>query len=545
VQLIVLHSAPRPPIVLEGRALNLELAVLALVLGSLAVTAVCRRIGAPAPLVLVVAGLAASLIPGAVEVTFDPQVVLLLVLTPLLYSAALDSSYLGIRANKRPIGLLAVGLVAFTAVVVGVVAWWLIPGVTLAAGLVLGAVVAPPDAVSALAVGRRLNLPRRVMTILGGESLINDATALTLFRVFLAVAAGTGVTVWGAAGMFVLAAVGGTAVGLAVGWVVHRIRRRLDDPPVESALGLVVPFGVYLLAESVHASGVLAVVVTGLYLGYRSPESGYATRLQDGVLWRASDTILESVVFALIGLQLMAVVRAAGDVPDLLLYGVVITAVTVLARPLWVFPATYLPRALFRGIRKADPPPPWQVPAVISWSGMRGAVTLAAAFVIPETVPERDTLVFLAFFVTVATLLLQGLTMPTVIRRLGMQERSTTNDLLAQAQAQHGAAQASIARLDDLVADEPEESSIRHVAEKLRRLTQLRANGVWEQLGRPESETGEAPGTVYRRMRREMLNAERDVFVARRDAGEIDDEILRRVLRELDFEEATLDRDGG
>ena len=541
----MLHSAPRPPIVLEGPYVNLELAVLALVLGSLAVTAVCRRLGVSSALVLVLAGLAASLIPGVIEVTFDPQVVLLLVLTPLLYSAALDSSYLGIRANKRPIGLLAVGLVAFTAVVVGVVASWLIPGLPLAAGLVLGAVVAPPDAVSALAVGRRLNLPRRVMTILGGESLINDATALTLFRVFLAVAAGTGVTVWGAAGMFVLAAVGGTAVGLAVGWVVHHIRRRLDDPPVESALGLVVPFGVYLLAESVHASGLLAVVVAGLYLGYRSPESGYATRLQDGVLWRASDTILESVVFALIGLQLTAVVRAAGDIPDLLLYGVVITAVTVLSRPIWVFPATYLPRVLFRGIRKADPPPPWQVPAVISWSGMRGVVTLAAAFVIPDTVPQRDTLVFLAFFVTIATLLLHGLTMPAVIRRLGVHENSGTTDLLAQAQAQHGAAQASIARLDDLVAHEPEDSSTRHVAEKLRRLTQLRANGVWEQLGRPESETGEAPGTVYRRMRREMLNAERDVFVARRDAGEIDDEILRRVLRELDFEEATLDRDGG
>lgn len=173
----MLHSAPRPPIVLEGPYVNLELAVLALVLGSLAVTAVCRRLGVSSALVLVLAGLAASLIPGVIEVTFDPQVVLLLVLTPLLYSAALDSSYLGIRANKRPIGLLAVGLVTFTAVVVGVVASWLIPGLPLAAGLVLGAVVAPPDAVSALAVGRRLNLPRRVMTILGGESLINDATA--------------------------------------------------------------------------------------------------------------------------------------------------------------------------------------------------------------------------------------------------------------------------------------------------------------------------------------------------------------------------------
>ena len=255
---------------------------------------------------LVVAGLLASLAPGVVEVTFDPNVVMLLVLTPLLYSAGLGSSYAGIRANLRPIGLLAVGLVAFTTVVVGFVAWWVVPGLTLPAGLVLGAIVAPPDAVSALTVGRRLGLPRRLMTILNGESLGNDATALTLFRVFVAVAAGTGATVLGGVGMFVLAAVGGVVVGFVVGWVVHRIRRKLDDPQVESALGLVVPFGVYLLAESLHSSGVLAVVVAGIYLGYRSPESGYATRLQDQAVWQASDTILESVVFALIGLQATA-----------------------------------------------------------------------------------------------------------------------------------------------------------------------------------------------------------------------------------------------
>ncbi len=286
--------------------MSTELTLIALVLGSLAVTALCRRYGLSAPLVLVVAGLLASLAPGIVEVTFDPNVVMLLVLTPLLYSAGLGSSYAGIRANLRPIGLLAVGLVAFTTVVVGFVAWWVVPGLTLPAGLVLGAIVAPPDAVSALTVGRRLGLPRRLMTILNGESLGNDATALTLFRVFVAVAAGTGATVLGGVGMFVLAAVGGVVVGFVVGWVVHRIRRKLDDPQVESALGLVVPFGVYLLAESLHSSGVLAVVVAGIYLGYRSPETGYATRLQDQAVWQASDTILESVVFALIGLQATA-----------------------------------------------------------------------------------------------------------------------------------------------------------------------------------------------------------------------------------------------
>jgi monovalent cation/hydrogen antiporter len=524
--------------------MSTELTLIALVLGSLAVTAVCRRKGWSAPLVLVVAGLLASLVPGVAEVAFDPEVVLLVVLTPLLYSAALGSSYVGIRANLRPIGLLAVGLVAFTTVVVGLVAWWVVPGLSLPAALVLGAVVAPPDAVSALAVGRRLGLPRRVMTILGGESLVNDATALTLFRVFVAVAAGTGATVLGAAGMFLLAAVGGSAVGLSVGWLVHRVRRRLDDPQVESALGLLVPFGVYLLAEGLHSSGVLAVVVAGLYLGYRAPETGYATRLQDQAVWQASDTILESVVFALIGLQLTAVVRqTGGGLAELIVYGLVVTAATVLVRPVWVFPATYLPRVLFRGIRKNDPRPPWQVPAVISWSGMRGVVTLAAAFAIPPEVAGRDTVVFLAFFVTVATLLLHGLTLPAVIRRLGLRETVTADDMLAEAQAQQAAAQAGIARLEELTADEPDDTPLSHAAMKLRRITEMRANSAWERLGRPESETGEGPGTVYRRLRREMLITARDEFVARRDAGEIDDEVLRRVMHELDLEEATLDRD--
>ena len=524
--------------------MSTELALVALVLGSLAVTAVCRRTGLPSPLVLVVVGLLVSFVPGVIEVTFDPNVVMLVVLTPLLYSAGLGSSYAGIRANLRPIGLLALGLVAFTTVVVGLVAWWVVPGLTLPAGLVLGAIVAPPDAVSALAVGRRLGLPRRVMTILNGESLGNDATALTLFRVFMAVAAGTGATVLGGVGMFLLAAVGGTLVGFVVGWVVHRIRVRIDDAPVESALGLVVPFGTYLLAESLHCSGVLAVVVAGVYLGYRAPEGGYATRLQDQAVWRASDTILESVVFALIGLQVTAVVREAGAGWDLIGYGLVVTAAAVLARPLWVFPATYLPRALFRGIGRNDPSPPWQVPAVISWVGMRGAVTLAAAFVISPEVPQRETLVFLAFFVTVATLLLHGLTLPAVIRLLGVRDTtSATTDVLAEAQAQQAAAQASIGRLEELIGDEPDDSPLGHAAMKLRRMTQMRANSAWEQLGRPESETGEAPSTTYRRLRREMLIVSRREFVARRDAGEIDDEVLRRVMHELDLEEATLDRE--
>lgn len=522
--------------------MHTQLTLLVLVLGSLAVTAACRRLDVSAPLVLVVAGIGASFLPGIEALELDSEVVLLVVLTPLLYSAALESSYLGIRANSRPIGLLAVGLVVFTAVAVGLVAWWVVPELSLPAALVLGAVIAPPDAVSALAVGRRLGLPRRIMTIIGGESLINDATALTLFRVFTAAAAGTAMTPLLATGMFVLAAAGGTAIGLAVGWVVHHVRLWLRDPLVESALGLVVPFGVYLLAEEAHTSGVLAVVVAGLYLGHHAPEGGYASRLQEQAVWRASDTVLESVVFALIGLQLTSVIAQAGpDVGRLVASGVLVTLAAVLARPLWVFPATYLPRALWRGIREKDPPPRWQVPAVISWSGMRGVVTLAAAFAIGPEVPGRETIVFLAFFVTVATLLLHGLTLPAVIQRLGVRDHSGQQQVLAEAQAQHAAAQASISRLDELTAEA--DSTTRRTAEKLRRFAELRANSVWEQLGRPDSEAGESPSAAYRRLRREMLTQERETFVARRNAGEIDDEILRRVLRGLDLEEAMLARD--
>jgi monovalent cation/hydrogen antiporter len=218
-----------------------------------------------------------------------------------------------------------------------------------------------------------------------------------------------------------------------------------------------------------------------------------------------------------------------------------VTLAAVVARIIWVFPATYLPRWIIPRIGRRDPPPRWQVPAVISWSGMRGVVTLAAAFAIPSTVPGRETIVFLAFFVTVATLLLHGLTLPTVIRKLGVHDDGFTADVLAEAQTQFDAVQASISRLDELTAES--DSYLSHMAEKLRRMAEYSANSVWEQLGRPESEAGESPSAAYRRLRREMLSSERTTFVARRDSGDIDDEVLRRVLRRLDFEEAALARD--
>ncbi|GAA5170180.1 Na+/H+ antiporter [Pseudonocardia eucalypti] len=522
------------------------LPLIALVLGSLAVAWVCRRREVAPTLVLVVVGIAVSFIPGVPDFRIEPEVVLLLVLTPLLYSAALDSSYLGFRANIRAIGLLAVGLVVFTTAAVGLVAWWLVPGLPLPAALVLGAVVAPPDAVAAVAVGRRLGLPRRVMTILAGESLVNDATALTLFRVAVAAAAGAGVSLMSGVGMFLLAGVGGAAIGLGVGWVVHRVRVRLADPPIESALGLAVPFAVYIIAEEAHTSGLLAVVATGLYLGHKAPETGYATRLQDEAVWRASDTVLESVVFALIGLQLTSVVRELsggsgyGAAGPLLLVGLALTAVAVLARVAWVYPATYLPRLVSKKLRRRDPLPNWRTPAVISWAGMRGVVSLAAAFAITPGVPYREALIFLAFVVTVATLMLHGMTLPWVIRRLGVRGEESAADALAEAQAQHEAGRAAVARLDELGQDP---GVAQRTVDKLRYMAQMRTNSSWERLGRSAEEAGESPAAAHRRLRREMVAAEREVFIQHRDEGRIDDEVLRRVLRELDLEEAMLSRD--
>jgi CPA1 family monovalent cation:H+ antiporter len=514
-----------------------------LVLGALAVTAVSRRLRVPAPFTLVVAGLAISAIPGVPSYELDPDLVLYAILPPLLYSAALDSSAIQIRAKIRPITLLAVGLVLFTTVAVGLVAWWLVPGLPLAAALALGAVVAPPDAVSAVVIGRRLGLPRRVMTLLAGESLFNDATALTALRVAVAAAVGTGFSLWSGVGGFLLTAAGGVAMGAVLGRVVHQIRLRLGDPKLESALGLVVPFTAYALAEQVHLSGVLAVVVTGLYLGHHAPQAGYATRLQDLAVWQAADTVLEAFVFALIGLQLPAVVRGVGAVGPLLVAAAAVIATVVLARILWVFPAIYLPRALFRRVSARDPAPPWQVAAVVSWAGMRGVVTLAAASAIPRVTesgapfPGRSEIIFLAFCVTVATLLLHGLTLPWVIRRLGVQSRESHQDALAEADAIHTATQAALQRLETVSDGAPDS-----VTSRLRRLAEHRSHSVWERLGRPETELGEAPSVIYRRLRLEMLAAERETLVGLRDIGRIDDEVLTRTLHDLDLEEALLSR---
>ncbi|WP_148286019.1 sodium:proton antiporter, partial [Curtobacterium sp. B8] len=421
--------------------------LLAMLIGSLAVTGFARAKGLPAPLLVTAVALAASFLPGLPHIEIDSEVILTVVLPPLLYSAALDVSWQSFRTSIKQIRRLGIFLVIVTALVVGAVAYLLIPDMTLPAAILLGAIVAPPDAVSAAAIGRKLGLPRRVMTVLSGESLINDAASLTLVRVFTLIIAGTSLTVWQDLGIFGLAIGVGLVVGGVLGVLVHWIRMRINDPVVETIMSILLPFVAYIGAEHLSGSGVIAVVTAGLYIGYNSPKEGYATRLQERPLWTSIDVILEGFVFALIGLQLNDVVQklveSERSLGQTLTAALVVLAVVILVRPLFVFESYVRNRINGRWLRPlrirlsrghpslrwmrgtAEPKLNWRELTVISWTGMRGVVTLAAAVSVvasPTEIPAQDTIFVIAFIVTVGTLLLQGLTLPFVIRALDVQD---------------------------------------------------------------------------------------------------------------------------
>lgn len=527
--------------------------ILATLVTAVLVAALARRFGLPSPLVLVVAGLAATAIPGLPVLVLDPEVVLFVILPPLLWSAGLESSYLGLRKNFTPIALLAVGLPLVTAAAVGLVAYYAVPQLTLSAALVLGAIVAPPDAVSATAIGRRLGLPRRLMTMLGGESLLNDATSLTAYRVALAAAVGITET-WGhATAVFGWAVVGGVLVGVLLGRIIIAIRRRLDDPLAESAIGLLAPFVCYLLGEQVHASGVLAVVVAALMLGQRATDAGYATRLQDDAVWRSVQLVLESFAFLLIGLQLPQVVNDLTGIPTVMLVSssAAVFATVLLTRIVWVFGTAYLTPSRPGAGRGGTRPPPAHL-FVVAWAGMRGVVSLAAAFAVPLTTlsgdpfPGRSYIVFLTFVVVIGTLLLHGLTLPWIIRRLDV-HGDRRADRLAIVATRTRAADAADHRLTELMmqaraSGRPMEN-YEAAARPLREWNRHRRDEAWAaELEHSEDELAAAPAAVYRRLRLQMLAAEREAVIAERDADRIDDETLRALTYDLDLWEATLNR---
>ncbi|MCV2464154.1 Na+/H+ antiporter [Streptomyces sp. ICN988] len=523
--------------------------LLLLVAGSAAVAAAGRRVPVPAPLLLVAAGLAVSYVPGVPDYTLDPHIVLPLLLPPLLYTAATDSSYLDLRAQARPVALLSVGYVLFATFVVGGAAYLVVPGLPLTAALVFGAVVAPPDAVAATAVARRVGLPSRITTILQGESLVNDATAITAFKVALAAAVGEGATWAGGIGEFLIAAVGGVGVGLVLMVPLHWLRTHLAEALLQNTLSLLIPFVAYAVAEQVHASGVLAVVVVALYLGHRAWEVDFATRLQEEAVWKMVAFVLESAVFALIGLQLPVVLRGLGEYEgaDAAWYALVLFLVVAVARFVWVYPATFLPRLSAR-VRAREGDLSWKGPFVIGWAGMRGVVSLAIAFSIPMTVhggepfPERNLILFLTFTTVIGTLVVQGVSLPPLIRLLKFPAHDVQAETLAEANAQAQASRVAEQRLDDLLADE-RNTLPAPLADRLRTVLERRRNAVWERLGQVNPVTGETVDDTYRRLSREMISAEREVFVRLRDGRYIDDEMLRTLLRRLDLEEAAAYRE--
>jgi Na+/H+ antiporter len=502
--------------------------------------ALARRLGFVAPLVLLVAGLGLSFVPGMPEIHLEPDLVLVGILPPLLYVAALQTSVPAFRLALRPILLLAFGLVVVTAFAVGFVVHLVLPAVPFAACVALGAIVAPPDAVSATAIARRIGLPRRVVTILEGESLLNDASALVMVRIAVLAMSGAAVG-FGEIGVEVLRNVGGgLLIGGGAALLAAWLHRKITDPLLDDAVSLLTPFVVVIVAEEIHSSSIVAVVVAGLYLGHRIPYLLSPTsRLQMDAVWRLITFLLEGVVFLLVGLQLRDLVRGLEtDLATTVQVSALVFATLVAVRFAWMYPATYLARLVPR-IRQREPRPPVSAPTVIAWAGMRGVVTLAAALTLPPSgdVPggyPRDLFVFVAFAVIVLTLLIHGTTLPMLARRLGAFEDTSSEDALAEAGVQHAASQAARKALEDHAGSAPPS-----VVDRLRALADSRANNAWERLG---SQTQETPSAAYGRLRREMITAERRVFKEARNSGRIPEEVLVRAQRELDLEESQLHR---
>src|SRR4051812_20107559 len=485
-------------------------------------------------------GVVAGYLPFIPDAELDPDVVLVGLIPPLLYAAAIRTSLVDFRANRTSIALLSVGATLFTAAVVAVTALWVVPPpFSFAAAFALGAVVAPPDAVAATAVARRVGMPRRIVSILEGESLVNDATALVALNTAKTALTVT-VTVWAVLWDFTRAAAGGVLAGLAVAWVIAKLRRRIDDPVPDTTLSFVAPFIAYLVAERIEASGVLAVVVTGLVLGHRSHllQSG-ASRLAEASNWRTVQFLLENSVFLLIGLQMPIVVRSASAEVggrDLVVVCSVVLAVVLLSRLVWVLSA-YSLRILTNRPMDDDGGWTWRSSVLVGWAGMRGVVTLAAAFSLPPKTPQRGVILLTAFTVVVGTLVLQGFSLPWVARKLGLPGPAPAEDALAEAALLSEVAKAGQERLHrERTEDDPDE-----VVDQLRQQSEGRADRAWERLGRSHDEY-EPPTATYLRLRLAMLGSEREALIKARDEGRYDDEVLRAVTGMLDVEESLLDR---
>jgi monovalent cation/hydrogen antiporter len=521
--------------------------LLLLLVATAAVGVVAKRTNIPPAILLVLTGVLLALVPGLPAVRLAPELVLLLVLPPLIYSSAVAMSWREFRFNLRPISLLAIGCVVFTTVAAAAVTHWLL-GFSWSVGFVLGAIVSPPDPVAPLAIARRMQLPKRILVILEGEGLANDATALILYR-FAVVAVSSGAFSFGkASGEFAVILAGELLWGIIVGWLMLRVRRWVADAQIEIVLSILTPYIAYWPPQHLGGSGVLATVVTGLYVSWNGFSIiGAATRLQGVFFWDVLVYLIEGIVFLMTGLQARTLIMGMGTYSLSLLAGsaAVVSVVVILARFVWMFPATYLPRRLIPRIARKDPSPPWQWPFVLGFTGVRGIVSLAAALAIPLTMdngqpfPDRDLILFLTFAVILVTLVGQGSSLPAVIRMLGLAEageREFQIDRAEELLARRQAIESATERLERLAADRalPDNLVQRVRARYLERLRHFEPT--------PEREKSHPDlAALSDEIELLLLAAERERINELYREGTLKDEARRRLERELDLREANLE----
>ena len=512
---------------------------LALILAVATLLAVAPTLHIPYPILLVLGGLVIGIAPGMPEFELNPKLVFFGVLPPLLYGSAFFTSLRDLRAQAKPIGLLAVGLVVVTTVGVAVVAHAFVDGLSWPSAFVLGAIVSPTDPLAATSIARRLGIPRKLVTIVEGESLVNDGTGLVLYRVAVAAVVTGSFSAMYTGGLFVVVAGGGIAVGLLVGWIVRQVRRRLDNPPAEITISLLTGYMAFIPAELTGVSAVLATVTAGVYLGWHTPElTTPQVRLQGIAVWEIVTYLLNALLFVLIGLQLPVVIDALGDVSaaTLLGYAAVVSLTVIVVRFAWVFAVLHAPKWIARRMSN------WRGAVFLSWAGMRGAVSLAAALALPlqtdagTAFPGRDLILFLTFAVILVTLVGQGLTLPFVIRLLGIEDDGLEDR--QDAKARIHAAEAALARLEELIGEDWVRED---TAERVRGAYTFRTSRFRARLDDGDDGSIESRSQDYQRLRRELLDAERAALVELRRTGVIGNDVWIRVGRDLDLEDQRLD----
>jgi len=525
---------------------DLQIVIAALFVSAAGLNALANWLDVPYPIPLVVGGLVLGLVPGIPDIELNPDLVLLVFLPPLLYSSAFFADLRALRADARVISLTAIGLVLATAAAVALIGHQLI-GLPWAMSFALGAIVSPTDPAAATAIMRRVGAPRRMVNVLEGESLFNDATALVAYKVAVAAAVGESVSAGHTFLEFFGDAAGGFAIGLAVGWAIGEVRKRVSDINTELTISLFSAYGAFIPADQLGVSGVLAVVACGVYLGFRAPEiASPESRMQADGLWSTLTFLLNAALFILIGLQLPVIVgglsgRPAGEVIG---YAAAVCVAVIAVRFLWNFIVTFIIRAVDRRPSQLARRANWRTRVVGSWAGMRGAVSLAAALALPlhtdagAPLPGRELIQFITFALILVTVVGQGLTLPLLIRRLGVIEDGTEEEH-EELRARLVIARAALDRVDEL---EAEDWTRDGTVERVRRLYEFRQRRFKVRAGKIEDDDGIEEGSLlYQRMMHEIYTAQRQALLALRNSRQISSEVMRRVERELDLEESRLE----